>query len=332
MLATAAALLLIVGVTAIALADQGPSTPPSIELDDAGPLFSLQGMQPGDPPSERCVALTARGGVATRLEVSGTVDGPLAQKLRMEVEGGTSPGPGPSHGCAGFAPEQTLWSGTLAEFPQEGAPAVSAGALADGQSRVFRFRVSLPADAAVSVNETASQTIRWRAELEAPGEPAPPAQGQGLTQPVTAPPCRGAIRCRGRLIVRMTPRGARLHARIHAPGDERIRRLTLMLPISRPTAGATVAVRSVRMRGTTAELTGAVRARPGARWRLLTIARLPARTHTVLMRVRLSPRDRAALRRAACRRDGATALLSTNAAPRRLAATMWIDPASCTGR
>ncbi len=309
-------------------------------------------MQPGDPPTERCIALNARGGTATRLEVSAATSGSLARRLRMTVEGGSShgAGPGAARSCAGFAPAQTLWSGTLADFPRSGAPAVSDGSLGDGSSRAFRFRVWLPADADVTPNETASQTITWRATLDAPTTttpppttvpttpptppptttPAPPVERQSLEQPRSA--CRGTIRCRGRLIARLTPRAARLHLRLHSPGGERIRSLTVVLPASLPAARTQIEVTRARARGSVLRLTGRVRMRPHAHRRLLTIRRLPAQTRTVLLHVRVPTRARPPLTRAACRRATVTARLTTVAGRRTLTRGLWIAPARCHTR
>lgn len=340
----ASALLLLGSGAVFALANDGPAEPPSIALDGAGPLFELQRMQPGDPPAERCIALTARGGAATRLEISGTTAGPLASRLRMAVEDGSAPAgsPGDGRSCEGFADARPLWSGTLAEFPAEGAPAVSGGTLPAGERRVFRFRVWLPADADVGANASAEQTIRWRAELEAPQDPEPPATVPAPVPPedgaTPAPPgrtgpqslptaCRGAIRCRGRLIVRVTPRGARLHARIHAPSGARIRRLALSVPDGLPLGGGAIALTQRRSRGAVAELAGVIGVRRGGA--RLTLAPVPGGARTVLIRVRV-PRDaRIALTRAACRRAAVAARLDTTAGMRRVLGRMWIEPAAC---
>lgn len=357
LLAVAAALLLAGGIAAIAIA-RGGGSEPSIALDAAGPLFELQGMQPGDPPTERCIALSASGGTARRLEVSAATSGSLARRLRMAVEAGSSPGPGAGRSCAGFAAAQTLWSGTLADFPRAGAPAVSEGSLADGASRAFRFRVWLPADAEVRPNETASQTITWRATLDAPTTTAPASTGTttapdapgapaattpGATAPA-APPvgrqrlerrrgrCRGAIRCRGRLIARLTPRAARLHLRIHAPGGARIRALTLVLPASLPAARTRIEVTRARARGGVLRIAGRVRPRPRAHRRLLTLRRLPAGTRTVLLRVRVPRTARRALSRTACRRAPVTARLRTGAGRATVSGRLWIAPGRCRAR
>jgi hypothetical protein len=343
LLAVASVLLLLGSGAVFALADDGPSAPPSIALDGDGPLFELQGMQPGDPPAERCVALTAQGGAATRLELSGTSGGPLASRLRMAVEDGSAPAgsPGATRDCAGFAAARPLWSGTLAEFPAEGAPAVSTGTLPAGERRVFRFRVWLPADAVVAANEVAEQTVRWRAELAAPADPAPPAPtpvppDSGATPPGrTGPqalvtPCRGAILCRGRLIVRVTPRGARLHARIHAPGRARIRALALSVPDGLPLGGGAIALTQRRSRGSVAELAGVVS--PRRRAARLTLAPVPGGVRTVLIRLRVPADARRALQRAACRRAAVAASLAMTAGARRVLGRMWIEPAACRRR
>lgn len=353
LLATVVTLLLVGGLAALALAAQTPSEPPSIALDADGPLFELQGMRPGDPPVERCIALTARGGVATRLEVSSSVaPGPLAQRLRMDVADGSGPAPGAAHGCGGFAAGRQLWSGTLAEFPQEGAPAVSSGPLDADQSRVFRFRVWLPADAVVGPNDTAQQDIRWRAELDvpanAPTTTQPPAQPPVATPPAPGPatttpsgptgptglpvPCRGARRCIGRLIARLTPHGAQLHLRIHARGDVPIRSVTLRLPATLGAASSRLTLRRTRTRGSVLNLIGSVRARSGSRQRLLTISRVPAGTRTILVHVRVPARARAGLVRAGCRRRPVAASLTTTSGRGSLTTKLWIGARDCRQR
>ncbi|MDW5596001.1 hypothetical protein VSS74_16750 [Conexibacter stalactiti] len=359
LLATAITLLLAAGVAAYALAAQSPSKPPSIVLDEGGPLFTLQGMRPGAAPEERCIALTARGGTATRLELSGTVDGPLAQRLLMQVAVGSAPAPAATRSCDGFTAERELWSGTLADFPADDGPLLSAGPLPGGQRHVFRFRVRLPADAVVSASDTATQDLRWRAELDPPTTsstpvPAPPPTesppvgGQGLAQQVgCAEPARAGSgasagadvgadattrRCRGRLIVRLTPRAARLHARIHAPGSARISSLSLRLPTALPASRARIAVSGLRGRGTVLELTGSVRTRLGAPQQLLTLVRLPAGTRTVLMRVKVPRQARGVLLRAGCRRAPVEARLRTDAGTRRLLQRLYVAPASCRAR
>lgn len=322
------AILAIAGVaTAFALAadDPGPSRP-SIELSSHGPLFTLQGIRPGAPPAERCIALEARGGSVARLELTGGVSGPLADALAMDVATGPAPTPASDRRCDGFAARRTLWSGTLADFPRDGAPAVSEP-LAAGTSRVFRFRVWLPAEAVVDPDDTARQDLYWKAEFEAPGDagPAPtPARA-----PYASEPCRGGRVCHGRLIVRMTHRGARLHGRIHAPGVERLRSLSLRLPAALPASRAWIDLSRTRALRPAVALSGSVTLRPNPGRRLLAVRDLPRGTRTVLMRVRVPRAARAALLHAACRRARVTATMTTGAGRRQLAARMWIARSSC---
>jgi len=152
--------------TALALGAAGDGGAPSIDVDSSVPLFTLSGMQPGEPPIERCIAVTAIGGSAPRLSVSGAVAGSLAADLRMEVAAGQGTPPGDGHSCAGFVPERELWAGALADFPAAGAPAVDDAPLLSGASRVYRFRVELPPAATGANGTTATQDIRWTAELE----------------------------------------------------------------------------------------------------------------------------------------------------------------------
>jgi hypothetical protein len=157
--------------TALALGAAGDSGTPSIDADSSAPLFALRGMQPGAPPVERCIAISASGGSAPRLLISAGAAGGLAADLRMEVAAGQGTPPGDGHSCAGFVPERELWAGALADFPAAGAPAVDDAPLPSGTSRVYRFRVELPARATGAGGAQASQDIRWTAELE-PDEPA----------------------------------------------------------------------------------------------------------------------------------------------------------------
>jgi hypothetical protein len=152
--------------TALALGASTDAGPPSIDADSGTALFALRAMQPGEPAVERCIAIQANRGSASRLSVSAAVAGPLAADLRMEVATGQGPAPGDAHSCSGFVPEHELWSGTLADFPAAGAPVVDAAPLASGGSRIYRFRVELPPGATGTGGTKATQDIRWTAELE----------------------------------------------------------------------------------------------------------------------------------------------------------------------
>jgi hypothetical protein len=172
---------------ALALGAEGDGAPPSIDVDSGAPLFTLSGMRPGDPGVERCIAVRTSGGSAPRLSVSGAVAGALAASLRMEVAAGQGPAPGDGHSCTGFVPERELWGGALVDFPRDGAAAIDAAPLPSGGSRVYRFRVELPADAGGAGGQQATQDIRWTAELE-PDVPSPggaPPAGGGASSPVT---------------------------------------------------------------------------------------------------------------------------------------------------
>jgi hypothetical protein len=166
-LALTGAVLVAAGVgTALALGAAGDGGTPSIDVDASGPLFTLKAMQPGAAPVERCIAVSASGGTAVRLSVSAAVAGSLAADLHMEVAVGKGTPPGDAHSCAAFVPERELWAGALADFPGAGAPAVDDAPLASGANRVYRFRVELPAAVAGANGATATQDIRWTAELE----------------------------------------------------------------------------------------------------------------------------------------------------------------------
>ena len=139
-LALTGAVLIAAGLgTALALEAAGDPGAPSIDVDSSVPLLTLRGMQPGDPPVDRCIAVRASGGSALRLLVSGTVAGSLlAADMRMEVAAGQGTAPGDGHSCAGFVPERELWAGALADFPAVGAPAVDDAPLPSGTTRVCR--------------------------------------------------------------------------------------------------------------------------------------------------------------------------------------------------
>ena len=164
--------------TALALGAGNDAGPPSIDADSGTALFALRGMRPGDPSVERCIAIQAIGGSASRLTVSAAVEGRLANYLHMEVAAGQGPAPGDAHSCAGFVSERELWSGTLKEFPKAGAPAVDDAPLAAGGSRVYRFRVDLSPPATDAAGQQATQDIRWTAELE----PAPAIEVAGTRE------------------------------------------------------------------------------------------------------------------------------------------------------
>lgn len=152
--------------TTLALGAAGDGAAPSIDADSSVPLFTLRGMQPGAPPADRCISVSASGGSAPRLSISAAVSGSLAVDLRMEVAAGQGTAPGDGHSCAGFVPERELWAGALADFPAAGAPAVDDAPLPSGASRVYRFRVELPPTATGAGGAHATQDIRWTAELE----------------------------------------------------------------------------------------------------------------------------------------------------------------------
>jgi hypothetical protein len=164
--------------TALALGAAGDGGAPSIDVDSSVPLFTLPAMPPGDPPIERCIAVTANGGSAPRLLVSAAVSGNLAADLRMEVAAGQGTPPGDGHSCAGFVPERELWAGALADFPTAGAPAVDDAPLPSGAHRIYRFRVELPSAATGASAAQATQDIRWTAELEP--DPSPSAEVAGV--------------------------------------------------------------------------------------------------------------------------------------------------------
>jgi hypothetical protein len=180
-LALTGTVLVAAGVgTALALGAAGDDRTPSIDVDSGGPLFTLKAMQPGAPPVERCIAVSASGGSALRVSLSGAVAGTLAGDLRMEVSAGRGTAPGAAHSCAGFVPEHELWAGALANFPAAGAPAVDDAPLVSGASRVYRFRVELPAAATSANGTTATQDIRWTAELEP--DPVPRIEVAGVLE------------------------------------------------------------------------------------------------------------------------------------------------------
>ena len=67
-LALTGAVLVAAGLgTALALGAAGDGAAPSIDVDSSVPLFTLHAMQPGAPPIERCIAVSASGGSAPRL-------------------------------------------------------------------------------------------------------------------------------------------------------------------------------------------------------------------------------------------------------------------------
>ena len=83
--------------TALALGAGNDAGPPSIDADSGTALFALDGMLPGDPPVERCVAIQAIGGSASRLAVSAAVEGVLAQR---PAHGGRRRPGARARGCA----------------------------------------------------------------------------------------------------------------------------------------------------------------------------------------------------------------------------------------
>jgi hypothetical protein len=133
--------------------EPAPEPPPAVaELrlrDDAAGTAMFadeQGLVPGEP-ERRCIRVALDGGVvpAPVQLYAADVTGALAGHLDLVVEVG--PGGGVFGDCSGFAPESTLFTGTLAEFGRRytgfdsGLPAWAP--VAPGESRSFRFTVTV---------------------------------------------------------------------------------------------------------------------------------------------------------------------------------------------
>ncbi|MCB1002829.1 MAG: hypothetical protein KDB35_01450 [Acidimicrobiales bacterium] len=123
--------------------------------DDAGSsLFAVDDMVPGRPEQD-CIVVSYEGTVLpVAVRLSAEAAGALAPVLDVRVERGTG---GAFHDCSGYAPDATVFDGTLAGLA--GAPDGVGVATMDEtpDARTFRFTFELrdtpddlPADASAS--------------------------------------------------------------------------------------------------------------------------------------------------------------------------------------
>jgi hypothetical protein len=140
-----------------------------VELGDSG---AGTAMFPDDVLStgtvlDRCIEVTYTGNIDPQpvLLYAAGGSGDLAPYLDLTIEFGPSTG-GMFSSCAGFAPERTLYAGTLAGFAAahpDYASGVSAwDPAAGGEGRSFRFRISVQDDPAAS-GATATFGFTWEA-------------------------------------------------------------------------------------------------------------------------------------------------------------------------
>lgn len=116
-----------------------------LTLRSAGPVLSehLAGnLMPGSTRSGCLEVAHASGGPVNVGVYASRMVGGLASHLRLVVDRGRPTGA--SGSCSGFAPEATLYDGTLADLPREARSAVPDSlALAPGDATAYRFSLTL---------------------------------------------------------------------------------------------------------------------------------------------------------------------------------------------
>jgi len=151
----------------------GPATPavtpapaPAVRLydDDQGAaLFSLPAMAPGRS-YERCITVTYEGATPARVALVTEARGALAEQLGVRIEVGRS---GSYADCTDFAPEGTLFTGTLASLADlhgpDGAGLAALRVTSTPTSRSFRITFALIGDPG---DVTANADFQWRATAD----------------------------------------------------------------------------------------------------------------------------------------------------------------------
>jgi hypothetical protein len=155
----------------------------SLADDDGGrPMFDLPAMGPGQTTSS-CIAVTNTSPVPVDLRLHTRRTGTLDRFMRLDVERGARTSAA-FNSCDGFEPAAMVWSGSLDEFPSEGAAGVADGALAAGARRVYRFTASVVDDNAAQ-DRSANVSFSFSGTGEPPVEPVAPAEPQ--PQPLPEP-------------------------------------------------------------------------------------------------------------------------------------------------
>jgi hypothetical protein len=140
-----------------------------VDLTDSGAgtaMFPDDVLSPGTVV-DRCIEVTYAGNVDPQPVVlyAASTSGDLARHLDLTVELGASTG-GSFAGCAGFAPDRTLYTGTLAGFaaahPGYDSGVTTWDPAGSGEARSFRFRISVQDDPAAS-GATATFGFSWEA-------------------------------------------------------------------------------------------------------------------------------------------------------------------------
>ncbi|CAA9488147.1 MAG: hypothetical protein AVDCRST_MAG85-1073 [uncultured Solirubrobacteraceae bacterium] len=135
--------------------------------DSAKVLFDVDGLEPASPPVKRCITVkyASAGELRSSVRLYGATSGALAPHLKLTVRrglwGGTRPG-GLECGNA-FIAEQTIFHGTLAEFPDSWLDGIGEAAMWDhDDSHVYQLEVSL-ADTDDAQGKSASQSFTFEA-------------------------------------------------------------------------------------------------------------------------------------------------------------------------
>ena len=141
----------------------------ALDLTDSGAgtaMFPDDVLAPGTV-LERCIDVTYAGNADPQpvMLYAAGASGDLARYLDLSIEVG--PSTGDTFGsCAGFSPDRTLYTGTLAGFaaahPDYAGAVPTWDPAAGGESRSFRFRISVQDDPAAS-GATATFGFSWEA-------------------------------------------------------------------------------------------------------------------------------------------------------------------------
>jgi hypothetical protein len=135
--------------------------------DAAAAMFSLTNLKPGST-STKCIELTYTGSLATAIKLYGAIGAGtgLGAYIDLTVESGT---PGTFADCSTFAGTQ-IYSGTLANFAStytnwaSGLSDANWTPSTNGQTRAYRFVVTLQDNNAAQGLTATSTTFTWEAQ------------------------------------------------------------------------------------------------------------------------------------------------------------------------
>lgn len=135
--------------------------------DNAGVMFSLNSMKPGDTTT-RCINVTYTGSLAADVKLYGSVAGTgLATYLNTTIDIGTGAAGGATFDCTGFTLGSNLRGGTLEAFGTAntnfGNGLAGWTGATNPSTRSYRITTTLQNDNAAQ-GLTASATFTWEAQ------------------------------------------------------------------------------------------------------------------------------------------------------------------------